>query len=440
MSNIKILLSILQFKDRVFRVVTSNKFTVIVVPAKYLTELRNLPDDTVSFDGAVEQIMHAKYTRLEVGHKLIPYVIKTNLTPSLPRLNPSIADEVQESFRKELPPCSDWTPININQKLLRIVALVSGRVFLGTKVARSEAYVDAAINYTIELTNARNAVEKMRPWLRPFLASRLPEIKALETRLRAGEELLRPLVAERRNLSLTDEKPEDMLQWILNGQSKYRPYSTEELARIQLGLSFAAIHTTTMTATNVFYNLAAHPEHLPVLREEILSVLSTTGGVFTSQALQNMKRLDSFIKESMRIDPPGTTSFNRKVLKPFTLSSGQVIPAGVVIEVPAEALTRDPEIFPDPDTFQPWRFYNLRSELKTDGEAEKAAQHQFASIGQTVLTFGYGRHACPGRFFAANEIKMIIANTLMEYEVKMPEGMEGKRYPNIRYGGTVSCF
>ncbi|KAK4464954.1 putative cytochrome P450 E-class, group IV [Cladorrhinum samala] len=425
-------------KHDVFRIVTSNKFTVVVVPAKYLTELRNLPDDTVSFEGAIEQTMHAKYTQLEFRHKLIVYVIKTNLTPALNRLNPSIAEEVQESFRKELPPCPDWTPININQKLLRIVALVSGRIFLGTKVARSEAYVDAAINYTIELMRARHAVEAVRPWLRPFKAPHLPEIKALRARLRAGEELLRPLLAERRNLSDTEEKPEDMLQWILDGQSKYRPYSTEELARVQLTLSFAAIHTTTMTATNTLYNLAVYPEYIPILREEISSVLSTTGGVFTSQALQNMKRLDSFIKESMRIDPPGATSFNRKVLKSFALSSGQVIPAGVIIEVPAEALTRDPEIFPNPDTFQPWRFYDLRSELRNEGEADKAAQHQFASIGQTVLTFGYGRHACPGRFFAANEIKMIVANILMQYDVKMPEGMEGKRYPNIRYGGTNS--
>ncbi|KAK3985449.1 putative cytochrome P450 E-class, group IV [Cladorrhinum sp. PSN332] len=419
-----------KFKNGIFRVVTSNKFPVIVMPAKHLNELRNLPDDTVSFDGAVEQSMHAKYTKLETGHKIVPHVIKSSLTPALVRLNPSIAEEVQESFKKELPPCDDWTPVNINQKLLRIVAVVSGRVFLGAEVARTEEYIDAAINYTLELMGARHAVEAMRPWLRPFLAWRLPEVKKLDERLAKGDRLLQPLMAERRKLKDTDEKPDDMLQWIINGQSKYRQYGTAELARLQLGLSFAAIHTTTMTSTNVFYNLAAYPQYIPTLRDEIKSVLAEHNNTFTSLALQNMKRLDSFVKESMRVDTPGSSSFQRKVTKTFVLSTGQIIPEGVQIEVPAEAIAHDPEIFPNPHEFQPWRFYELRANAR----GEQAAQHQFVSIGPTVLTFGYGRHACPGRFFAANELKMIVANALLNYDIKMPDGIEG-RYPNWKFGG-----
>ncbi|KAK4169799.1 putative cytochrome P450 E-class, group IV [Cladorrhinum sp. PSN259] len=420
-----------KFQKGIFRVVTSNKRPHIVVPAKYLNELRNLPDDTVSFDGAVVDSMHTKYTKLETGHTLVPHVIKSNLTPALVRLNPSIAEEVQESFQRELPPCDDWTPVNINQKLLRIVAVVSGRVFLGQEVARTEEYIDAAINYTVEVMNARRVVDRMRPWLRPFLAWRLPEVKKLDERLANADRLLQPLVAQRRNLKETDQKPEDMLQWILNGQGgKYRSYTTAELARLQLGLSFAAIHTTTLTSTNVFYNLAAYPQYIPILRDEIKSALAEHNGVFSSLAMQNMKRLDSFMKESLRVDPLGSASFTRKVTKTFTLSSGQVIPEGVQIEVPAEAISRDPEIFPNPEEFQPWRFYELRANTR----GEQAAQHQFVSIGQNILTFGYGRHACPGRFFAANEVKMMVANALLTYDIRLPDGVEG-RYPNFKFGG-----
>ncbi|KAK4224648.1 putative cytochrome P450 E-class, group IV [Podospora fimiseda] len=424
-----------KYKNQIFRIVTSKKDPVIVMPAKHLNELRNLPDDTVSFDGAVAETMHAKYTQLETGHKIVPHVIKSSLTPGLVRLNPSIADEVQECLGKELPPCDDWTSVNINQKLLRIVAVVSGRVFLGAEVARTEEYIDAAINYTLELMNARNAVDSMRPWLRPFLASRLPEIKKLNDRIDRADRLLQPLMAERRKLTDSDEKPDDFLQWILDGQAKYRQYTSAELARVQLGLSFAAIHTTTMTSTNTFYNLAAYPQYIPILRDEIKSVLAQHNGVFTSLALQNMKRLDSFIKESMRLDPPGSASFTRKVTKTFSLSTGEVIPEGVQIEVPAEAICKDPEIFPEPEEFRPWRFYELRESMKGDYEA---AQHQFVSIGPTVLTFGWGRHACPGRFFAANELKMIIANALLKFDIKMPGGEEGKRWRNFRFGGQ--CF
>ncbi|KAL2185733.1 cytochrome P450 [Thermothelomyces heterothallicus CBS 203.75] len=427
-----------KFRDRVFRIVTPNKFTVVVVPPKYLGELRKLPDDVVDFDQAIAQTMHAKYTKIPIGQPLIPHTIKASLTPALVRINPTIASEVQLSIRKELPPCDSWTSININQKLLRIVALVSGRVFIGEELSRSEEYLDAAINYTVELMDARRAVERLRAWQRPFLADRLPEVKKLDQRLAQADRFLRPIVAARRKLQ-DSEKPDDMLQWIMDGQDKFRQYSTEELARLQLALSFAAIHTTSVTATNVFYNLAAYPHYIPELRDEIRSVLAEHDGVFTSPALQAMKKVDSFVKETMRLYPTGFAGFQRKVTKTFTLSNGQVIPAGVVIQVPADAIARDPEVFPNADQFDPWRFSRLREEARSAGKAEEAAHHQFVSVSPEVLTFGYGRHACPGRFFAANEIKMIIANFILAYDMKLPDGVT-ERYPNLTFGSTVSLI
>lgn len=199
------------------------------------------------------QTMHTKYTGLVTGVTLVPHIIKTSLTPALVRLNSLITDEVQHAFSTELPPCDDWTEVNINRKLLRIVALVSGRVFIGPELGRSEEYLDAAVNYTVELGQAREAVERMRPWLRPFLAGRLPEVRKLRDREAQAHRFLDPVVAAR--LALKDgEKPDDMLQWMIDGQGqgKFRKHTTEELARTQLGLSFAAIHTTTLTATNAY--------------------------------------------------------------------------------------------------------------------------------------------------------------------------------------------
>ena len=38
------------------------------------------------------------------------------------------------------------------------------------------------------------------------------------------------------------------------------------------------------------------------------------------------------------------------------------------------------------------------------------------------LHFGHGKYACPGRFFAVLEMKMILARFLLDYEFKYPEG------------------
>ncbi len=135
-----------------------------------------------------------------------------------------------------------------------------------------------------------------------------------------------------------------------------------------------------------FYNLAAYPQYIHELRDEIRTVLADHGGVFTNAAMQAMKKLDSFIKETMRLHPGGSASFQRKVNKPFTLSNGQVIPAGVVIEVPSGAICHDPDVFPDPNTFDPWRFSRLREQARAAGEVEAAAVNQFVSVNANVMT------------------------------------------------------
>lgn len=130
-------------------------------------------------------------------------------------------------------------------------------------------------------------------------------------------------------------------------------------------------------------------------------------------------------------------SFQRKLLKNLRLSNGQFIPAGATIEVPAIGVNNDPDLFPDPEKFDPFRFSRIRDEAKAEGSDQIAALSQFVSVNQNSLTFGFGRHACPGRFFAANEIKMILANILMRYDVRMP-GDRTERYPNFEFGALVS--
>lgn len=125
------------------------------------------------------------------------------------------------------------------------------------------------------------------------------------------------------------------------------------------------------------------------------------------------------------------------------MSNGQYIPAGVFLEVPSGGISFDDDIFTNAHTFDALRYYKLRQSKDKESShtktAEVVASSQFIGVGATSLTFGYGRHACPGRFFAANEIKMIVAVLLMNYEIKNPPGMT-ERHPNKWHGAQVSSI
>jgi cytochrome P450 len=58
------------------------------------------------------------------------------------------------------------------------------------------------------------------------------------------------------------------------------------------------------------------------------------------------------------------------------------------------------------------------------------------------LNFGHGNHACPGRFFASNEIKVVLIELLRSWEFRfkgkeVDQGREEDRPPN--YWGDVTC-
>jgi cytochrome P450 len=136
-------------------------------------------------------------------------------------------------------------------------------------------------------------------------------------------------------------------------------------------------------------------------------------------------------------------TFQRKVLQPIILSNGQVLPSGVIVEAPNAPVCNDEEFFENPDVFDPLRFYKIHQSkdaiVSGTKRAEVVAHSQLISSGVPSLSWGYGRHACPGRFLAANEIKMITGKLLTSYNIKLPDGVD-KRYMNITFGDLVSIY
>ena len=78
--------------------------------------------------------------------------------------------------------------------------------------------------------------------------------------------------------------------------------------------------------------------------------------------------------------------------------------------------TRDPANFTDPEKFDAARFLRLREQ---PGE-EKA--HQAVITTPSHMGFGHGQFACPGRFFASDEVKIVLSFLLLNYDMRfVPE-------------------
>lgn len=243
-------------------------------------------------------------------------------------------------------------------------------------------------------------------------------------------------------------QPRDFLQWLINHAAKTLPPAESDpyvLAGRLLIMEFSALHTTGFALTHVLYDLlSSDPDHITQLREEIATVLARHDGRFTKHSLQQMVKLDSTIRESQRLHPPALLGVQRQVMKP----DGIVTPTdvhlgpGSIIAFPQFSIHRDPDIYPpSPGTtgeaeenhFIPFRFAAQRDQKTTTSTVDELGggshlhhqQHLHSSrlslptTSPHYLTFGHGRHACLGRFFAATELKLLLAHILAEFDLHL---------------------
>jgi len=170
---------------------------------------------------------------------------------------------------------------------------------------------------------------------------------------------------------------------------------------------------------HAFYYLAAFPEYMQPLREEVEAVVQSEG--WTKAGLDQMHKLDSFIRESQRLHPVQNLLITRIAVNDFIFSDGTTIPRGTSISVSADKVHINDKVYEDPLTFDGFRFSKMR-----EGSAKKVGM---VSSSQDHLAFGHGRHVCPGRYFAACELKLMFAHIVTTYDVKLE--IEGVRPPDM---------
>ncbi|KAG6330579.1 hypothetical protein ID866_8508 [Astraeus odoratus] len=177
--------------------------------------------------------------------------------------------------------------------------------------------------------------------------------------------------------------PNDYLQWVLDDR---RDYDASHIIQRILSINFVINSTTASVFTQALYNLAANQEYIQPLREEVEAIVYQEG--WSKDALTRMRKVDSFLKETMRLEGVSPTTIMRKAMKDFTLSDGTVIPTGTLLVVATERIHRDAAISDNYEGFEPFRFTGVQ-----DASENIYAKQQMMAINRNWLGYGYGKHA-----------------------------------------------
>ncbi|KAK0665002.1 Cytochrome P450 monooxygenase pyr3 [Lasiodiplodia hormozganensis] len=407
-----------RYNGKPFQVIADTGPTIILSP-QMAQEIRN--DDRLSFMQAVERVFLPWYKGLEPfgagvsEHDVFRVSIRQNLTQSLGSITESLSQETTYVLNLLLPDVTtEWTGVTWVPVAAKIAARLSAKVFLGEPLCRNEEWLTLSLTYAIDGFQAARDLRWWPPFMRRLVHAFSPEFGKLQAKMKEARRIIEPEVAARkrarREALLAGEKPHkaaDAIEW-MDEHAQDEPY---DIPLAQVALSFAAIHTTSGMISSLLWELTANPEYIDDLRKEIIDVISDDGG-WKKTSLYKMKLLDSCMKEAQRLHVIGALAMNRKVTTPVTLSDGTYLPAGTHLALPTWPM-KDPDFYgPDADKFDGRRFLEKREQPGNEH------RWQFVTTSPEHLGFGHGQHACPGRFFASNEIKIAMAHLLLKYDWK----------------------
>lgn len=212
------------------------------------------------------------------------------------------------------------------------------------------------------------------------------------------------LIQHRRTNPLPDGRS-DVLTTMLEAAD---PVTGERLSdeniRNQLVTFLIAGHETTSGLLSfAVYELLRNPEVLAEARGQVDNVLGSRLPEY--EDLTSLDFLDRVLRETLRLWPTAP-AFGLYPYEDTTIGGDYELSRRDTIIVLIPALHRDPEIWDDPERFDPSRF-----------DFEKAKERPI----NAWKPFGNGQRSCIGRGFALQEAQLVLAMFLQRFELELAD-------------------
>ncbi|EKM80951.1 hypothetical protein AGABI1DRAFT_119490 [Agaricus bisporus var. burnettii JB137-S8] len=355
-------------------------------------------------------------------------VLRKDVNRALPGYIPEMLEEttlaIEDAFRALRTDNSYEVPVF--ETMTHLIARISNRVVFGLGLCRNEQFLHAVVRFA-------ETVPLMAPfikWTPPVL--RFITYSLLSSIVGGKKEVLRHILPYLKE-HFDSQKPLSETSMLVAEHLKQNAPPQETLLGLAtrlLNINFGTIHTSSIFITQTLYEIALlGPEAIQDIRQEVQEALESEGG-WTKGALTKFKKIDSALREVGRVYGLMYFALSRYTMVEFDLGNGQVVPPGYKVAIDMRAVHFNPEVYPEPERCDLFRFSDMRN---TEGMESK---YGFATVDANYLPFGAGRHACAGRFFAAMELKMMLAHIILKFDVQYPDGIYA-RPKNETFDGAI---
>ncbi|KAF9963160.1 hypothetical protein BGZ65_005513 [Modicella reniformis] len=397
----------------IFNILLLNK-ALTVVSGPLIREV--FMNDDMSSSDAIEEFtnMNALFSSIrksnhDIDHKTIHALVREYITPNLSLFTPGIAEQLKSPLEQELSNVSAGNDGQLVEQpmvvLQEMVASAMASVFMGLEAAQSRQIIDIFTNASADFGMMLGSGQKYRASIWRSLVNRTnyKVLNPLQIHVRNLVEAATPMILQRRRLEaeavekgIEYKRPNDILQLLLDNFDKYDFVDIEDFIETLYEEQRDVLDTIQQEREQKRQELVKKGEPI----SEDLDPSHDYG--LSAAAIKKMVHMDSFIREMFRYRTERLTLVHR-ARKNVTLSTGVVITKGNSVIINMKSAHQGPEQGEDVTEFIPLRFV---------GKSKAATK-----AGADFLPFGMGRHACPGRFLAIHQVKIIGVLMVSKYSM-----------------------
>ncbi|GFP94166.1 cytochrome p450 cyp736a12 [Phtheirospermum japonicum] len=219
----------------------------------------------------------------------------------------------------------------------------------------------------------------------------------------------------------TEDFVDTMMSIMESGEAGFE-FDLRNVKAVLQDLLIAGMDTSSTAVEWALSELFRHPQIMKKLQNELESAVGLDHMV-EEQHVHTLEYLDAVIKESLRLHPVAPLLIPHESMEDCVID-GFHIPKKSRILVNTWAIGRDPNVWPDPETFSPERFIGSHIDLR----------------GQDfqLLPFGSGRRGCPGLQLGLTLVKLLVAQLVHCFDWELPNGMLPGDLDMSEYFGLVT--
>ncbi|KAK3834474.1 MAG: cytochrome P450 [Linnemannia gamsii] len=400
-------------------------------------------------------------------------MIRDGISTKLTSFTPDIVRKMSSLLDANIGPASSLEKGKLVEwPLLALQQVVSGtmvEVFMGPEIAKSTLVTDTFIACTTDfglMLGQSNETRSTAKVLRIRAQHGVLNVmhKHLQVLVKAAE----PVIEERHRQEqwaaengVEYERPKDMMQMMLDRQEDFELVDLEDICGHLILLVLSSMHTTLEAGMNVLFYLAAYPDTIKPIYEEIMELLDqqtqdrqeqrksyreslASGGEefsfvntdlnpagdrdITEHVIKKATKLDSFLKEMFRFRME-RLSASHMAREDIMLSTGHVVRKGEKVLVNMRSVHQDKVHGDDLTEFRPWRFLG-----KNPGAAKASKDY---------MPFGIGKFTCPGRFLAVHDLKILAALLVTKYSdlvVEDKQKLPGMLASPLNFGSLTGMY